>query len=82
MPARAWQKLGTEYKSKSCLVIVDYYSRFPEISLLKDKSSQAVITSMKLVFARHGIPGEVVTDNMPFSSKQCLQFAQEWGLKI
>ncbi|CAB4002764.1 sec1 family domain-containing 2 [Paramuricea clavata] len=85
VPARAWQKLGTdifEYKSKSYLVIVDYYSKFPEISLLKDKSSQAVITSMKSVFARHGIPDEVVADNMPFSSKECLQFAQEWGFKI
>jgi transposase InsO family protein len=85
VPARAWQKLGTdifEYKSKSYLVIVDYYSKFLEISLLKDKSSQAVITSMKSVFARHGIPDEVVADNMPFSSKECLQFAQEWGFKI
>ncbi|CAB4023546.1 sec1 family domain-containing 2 [Paramuricea clavata] len=85
VPARAWQKLGTdifEYKSKSYLVIVDYYSKFPEISLLQDKSSQAVITSMKSVLARHGIPDEVVADNMPFSSKVCLQFAQEWGFKI
>jgi transposase InsO family protein len=85
VPARAWQILGTDifkYKSKSYLVIVDYYSKFPKISLLKDKSSQAVITSMKSVFARHGIPDEVVADNMPFSSKECLQFAQEWGFKI
>ena len=85
MPARAWQKLGTdifEYKSKPYLVIVDYYSKYPEICLLNDKSSQAVITSMKSVFARHGIPDEVVTDNMPFSSKECSRFAQEWGFKI
>ena len=85
VPARAWQKLGTdifEYKSKPCLVIVDYYSKYPEICLLNDKSSQAVITSMKSVFARHGIPDEVVADNMPFSSKECSRFAQEWGFKI
>ena len=85
VPARAWQKLGTdifEYKSKPYLVIVDYYSKYPEICLLNDKSSQAVITSMKSVFARHGIPDEVVADNMPFSSKECSRFAQEWGFKI
>ena len=85
VPARAWQKLGTdifEYKSKPYLVIVDYYSKYPEICLLNDKSSQAVITSMKSVFARHGIPDDVVADNMPFSSKECSRFAQEWGFKI
>ena len=85
VPARAWQKLGTdifEYKSKPYLVIVDYYSKYPEICLLNDKSSQAVITSMKSVFARHGIPDEVVADNMPFSSKECSRFAQEWSFKI
>ena len=85
VPARAWQKLGTdifEYKSKPYLVIVDYYSKYLEICLLNDKSRQAVITSMKSVFARHGIPDEVVADNMPLSSKECSRFAQEWGFKI
>ena len=85
VPARAWQKLGTdifEYKSKPYLVIVDYYSKYPEICLLNDKSSQSVIASMKSVFARHGIPDEVVADNVPFSSKECLLFAKEWGFKI
>ena len=37
---------------------------------------------MKSVFARHGIPDEVIVDNMPFSSKECIQFAQEWGFEI
>ena len=85
MPARAWQKLGTdicEYKSKSYLIIVDYYSKYSEICLLNDKTTQAVITNMKSVFARHGILDEVVADNMPFSSKECSRFAQEWSFKI
>ena len=80
MPARAWQKLGAdifEYKSKPYLIIVDYYSKYPEIiCLLNDKSTQAVITNMKSVFARHGILDEVVADNMPFSGKECSRFAQ------
>ena len=82
---RPWQKLGTdvfELYSKSYLIIVDYYSKYPELFLLRDKTSQSVITSMKSVFARHGIPDEVIADNMPFSSKECIQFAQEWGFEI
>ena len=80
-PFRAWQKLGTdivEYKCKSYLVIVDYYSKFPEISLLKDKLSQAVITSMKLVLylpdtaSRKKLSQIII---MPFSSKECLLYS-------
>ena len=64
VPARALQELGTdifEYKSKPLLVVVDDYSKYPEIYLLNDKSNQAVITSTKSLFARNGIPDEVVT---------------------
>ena len=84
-PDRPCQKLGTdifELYSKSYLIIVDYYSKYPELCLLRDKTSQSVITSMKSVFARHGIPDEVIADNMPFSSKECIQFAQEWRFEI
>ena len=79
-PDRPWQKLGTdifELYSKSYLIIVDYYSKYPELCLLRDKTSQSVITSMKSVFARHGISDEVIAGNMPFSSKECIQFAKE-----
>ena len=47
-PDRPWQKLGTdifELYSKSYLIIVDYYSKYPELCLLRDKTSQSVITS-------------------------------------
>lgn len=58
-----------ELNSNSYLIVVDYYSKYPELCLLKDKTAGSVITSMKSMFARHGIPDEVVADNMPFSSK-------------
>lgn len=34
------------------------------------------------MFARHGIPDQVVADNMPFSSKSFRQFARDWGLYL
>ena len=80
-----WQKLGTdifELNSRVYLIVVDYYSKYPELSLLTDKSSQSVITSMKSVFARHGIPDQVIADNLPFASRQCLQFVRDWGFQI
>ena len=37
---------------------------------------------MKSVFARHGIPDQVIADNVPFASRECLQFARDWGFQI
>jgi len=56
-----------ELNSNSYLVVVDYYSKYPELCLLKDKTAGSVITAMKSVYARHGIPDKVTADNMPFS---------------
>ena len=48
----------------------------------KDKTAGSVITSMKSMFARHGIPDQVVADIMPFSSKSFRQFARDWGFAV
>lgn len=85
VPQRPWQKLGAdifELNTNSYLVVVDYYSKYPELCLMKDKTASSVITSMKSIYARHGIPDEVVADNMPFSSKAFRNFASEWGFEI
>ena len=84
IPDRPWQKLGTdlcEHKGKNYLVVVDYYSKFIETALLSNKTAGTVITHLKSIFARHGIPEELVSDNMPFNSKEFDEFAKEWGFK-
>lgn len=85
VPRRPWQKLDAdifELNSKSYLVVVVYYTKFPKLCLLKDKTASYVITSMKSIDARHGISDEVVADNMPFSGKALRKFASEWGFEI
>lgn len=80
VPQRLWKNLGAdifELNSNSYLVVVDYYSNYPELFLLKDKTAGSVITRMKSIFARHGIPDQVVADNMPFSSKNFRQFERD-----
>ena len=84
IPDRPWQKLGTdlcEHKGENYLVVVDYYSKFIETALLPNKTAGTVITHLKSIFARHGVPEELVSDNMPFNSKEFDEFAKEWEFK-
>ena len=42
--------------NRDYLLVVDYYLKYVEVPILKDKTARSVITALKSVFARHGIP--------------------------
>ncbi len=68
LPEYPWQVIGTDLfklKGEHYLLVVDYFSRYPEISKMTSITSHSIITSMKSVFARHGIPEIVRSDNGP-----------------
>ncbi|KAK0144843.1 hypothetical protein N1851_016584 [Merluccius polli] len=65
---------------KNHIVVTDYYSNYPEAATLQSTTSRAVIAFLKTVFARHGVPNELFSDNGPqFSSCEFEAFAKEWG---
>ena len=67
------------YQGHDHVVVVDFYSKYPENAMLERKTAACAILHMKSMFARHGIPGHVVSDNMPFASREFNDFAEEWG---
>ena len=74
MATDLFQPRGADY-----LVIVDYFSRYPEVHKRTTTTSQSPINSLKIVFARHGIPETLRTDNSPqFSSQQFAEFAKQY----
>ena len=83
LPTLPWQKVGVdlfEYKKSSYIVIIDYFSCFIEIAKLTSTSSIAVITHMKSILAKHGIPYCVMSDNGPqFSADTFSSVAKEYG---
>ena len=82
VPAKPWPKVGADlfhFKDNDYLIVVDYFSNFPEVALLKGTTSSTVITHMKSIFARHAIPEIVISDNGPqFASKEFAKFAAKW----
>ena len=82
LPELPWQKVATdllEWRKHTYMLIVDYYSRFIKIAQLKHTTAEEVIVHTKSIFARHGVPEIVVSDNGPqYSSEAYAKFAQEF----
>lgn len=71
-----------QWNNKMYLIVVDSYSNYPEIAMLGSTSSKAVIQHIKSIFARHGIPRIVCSDNGPqFSAATFKIFADSYGFK-
>lgn len=77
IPKERFYKVGCDildFMGKTYLVIVDYFSHWLELLLMKDKTSNSVINSMQDVFIRFGYPVELISDNVPFASYECKQY--------
>ena len=83
-PDRPWQVLGTHlfhFKGRDYLLVVDFYSRYIEMALLSSTSSSMVVHHLKSIFARHGIPEKLRSDNGPqYSSYEFKQFCKSYGI--
>ena len=65
-----------ELNKQTYILFVDYYSRYPKVIQLNSTTSTSVITVMKSVFSRNGIPHTVISNNGPqYDSVEMEQFA-------
>ena len=80
-PDYPWQVVGTDLfklKGVQYLLIVDYFSLYPEVTKLTSTTSATTISVLKSIFSRHGIPEVLRSDNGPqYSSKEFSDFARE-----
>ena len=81
VPTAPWHKVGMDlfsFKGRDYLLVVDYFSNYPEVCLLNDTHSSSVILKLKSIFSRFSISKVVISDNGPqFSSYQFMRFAKE-----
>ena len=74
-PDQPWQDLAADLmgplpSGEYVFVVVDYYSRYFEVEIIKSVTSTNVIESLEKIFCTHGLPKSLKTDNGP-------QFASE-----
>ena len=86
-PSGPWQDCGADLlgplpTGESILVVVDYYSRFLEVAILKSTTSAKVIEALAPMFARFGLPFSLRTDNGPqFVSEEFEGFLRMNGIE-
>ena len=84
IPATPWTKVGTDLFhlfQKTFLLVVDYTSKFFEVSELPNAESPTVVAHTKAIFSRYGIPKEIVSDNGPeYAAKAYNDFCNRWDI--
>ncbi|XP_062702030.1 uncharacterized protein K02A2.6-like [Aedes albopictus] len=85
IPSMPWSRLHVDYagpiKGKMFLVIVDAYSKWPEIYATSNSTATMTIKKLKECVSRFGCPLTIVTDNgTQFCSEAFSKFCQQHGI--
>ena len=87
LPERPWQKLHADFKGpiagKYYLhVLIDQYSKYPEVDIVKSTSFERLQPCFNRIFATHGIPEEITSDNgSPYFGEEMSDFATKMGFR-
>ena len=80
LPDYPWQKIDTDLfqlKGATYLLVVDYFSRYPEIKRLTATNTSDIVKAMN---ARFRIPETVLGDNsQQYASQEFKEFAKSYG---
>ena len=88
LPQRPWQKVHADYKGPIggkyyMHVLIDQYSKFPEVDITSSTSFRKLEPILDRVFSTHGIPEELTSDNgSPYFSHDMKQYAKKMGIKL
>ena len=86
-PSGPWQNvaidvLGPFPSGENLLVVVDYYSRFFEVVIMRSTTSQKMIEALTPIFTRYGYPFSLKSDNAPqFVSEDFETFLAGHGIQ-
>jgi transposase InsO family protein len=85
IPENPWQIVAADLlycENANFLVVIDYFSDFIEVEELPlNTHSLTVIEKLAKMFAVHGRPVKLMTDNGPqFRSHQFVKFTTAWGI--
>lgn len=87
LPEERWTHLAIDVcgpfpTGESVVVLTDYYSRWPEAKILTSVTSATILRWLDSVFAVHGYPEQIKSDNVPyFTSREFRDTLKSWGIE-
>ena len=84
-PSQPWSRIHLDfagpYLGHSFLVLVDAHSKWIDVHMMNSITSSKTIEKLRIVFANHGLPRKVVTDNgSSFTSQEFRSFMSDNGI--
>lgn len=85
LPNRIWSELSADFahlpNGEQLLIIIDEYSRYPVIDILKSTSAFNLIPKLDKIFSEFGIPDQLKTDNgPPFNGSDFSKYMRHMGI--
>ena len=85
-PEAPWQRIHMDFAGpfmhKMFLVVVDARTKWPEVVIMSDTTAEKTVDALRAIFATHGLPEQVVSDNGPqFTSQAFEQFMKLNGIR-
>ena len=80
-PDSPWKRVHVDFagpfQGHTFLIAVDAYSKWPEVIIMPSTTSEKTIDVLRAMFAQHGLPEHLVSDNGPqFTSTEFKQFLE------
>ena len=84
-PSKPWSRIHIDFtgpiSGTTYLVVVDAYSKFPEVVKMTSTTSTATVNALRDIFSRYGLPEIMVSDNGPqFIASEFQQFCHKNGI--
>ena len=85
-PKSPWARIHIDYAGpfmdKMFFVVVDATTKWPEVLITKSTSAEKTVSMLRSLFARFGIPSQIVSDNGPqFRSEEFSIFVRNNGIR-
>ncbi|XP_062374782.1 uncharacterized protein K02A2.6-like [Sardina pilchardus] len=85
-PGRAWSRLHLDFAGpfmgQTFLVLVDAHSKWLEAHIMSNMTAAVTTEKLRSIFATHGLPDTVVSDNGPtFTSEVFKEFMEKNGIR-
>ena len=87
LPKSPWSELSIDFggpypSGESILVVIDDYSRYPEVEIMNTITTKATLPRLDAIFSRHGVPNVVKSDNgTTFTSQYFQNYASFMGFE-